>query len=129
MKENTNFIDKLFLFASVVKILDNDHLRKHLIHLVFSTFYSTKDLVFNLSKFDTPQLIVRVLFRFDDYFDVIEYSTNVVEVKCSWSHLLLSYKTDNFLEKLIGNQFLVDRPYFKDETKLHNVLFIFENIN
>jgi hypothetical protein len=127
MLKNTD--TKLYLFATVVRSYDVYHVPRNIIHLLFSLFYTTVDLVSNLSNCNQPYLIIRVLLRVDDFSQVIEHNQFVLEFQFSISHLfnfngINSF--DCFINKIIGDYYLGN----KNESKiLNNVLFVFEGIN
>lgn len=128
--ENNN---KFYLFATVVRSFDVYHVRNNIIHLLFNFLYTTVDLVPNLKNIPTtqnhPYLIIRILFRWDDFSQVISHNKLVVEYQCSLSHLFKFegiYGFNCFIDQIIGDYYLDNNNELKF---LNNVLFVFEEIN
>lgn len=70
--------NKFYLIANLARSLDTSHIQNYKIHLVSSIFYTEEDKVSNLSRYNENYLIIRVLFRPDDYAQIIEHNDSLL---------------------------------------------------
>jgi len=118
------FIDtdkKLYLFATIVRSYDIYHVYYNIIHLLFSLFYTTVDLVSNLNNCNQPYLIIRVLLRVDDLSQIIEYNQFIVEYKKTGSWPSLEQVANSTTDKQL-NDFAVEAIKYVENSKVESII-------
>lgn len=118
-------VNKIYFLATATRSIDKGH-KYNNIHLMFSGFYSDKDYTKRLANYSYTQIIIRILKRIDEYFDMIEHNNSTVEFVCSLPYLFVQEgKIDIILENIIGPNYIIEKD---KEDILNNVLFVFEDM-